>query len=198
MKIRGKRLLFLLILNIGTSGCLPKSQPNKHESLGSNTLMIAENTPTIVQSKTNEELKKYKELINDEGWHIPLPEKAQKNSKFVNHLKTKTGKSVNVVTTTLVNLGDYRYSIGSLSEEQKRDYPNVELKLSALKVRHIGNNIYEYVIFANRTEFDANLNANKPKGQIVAYKIKDKDGDGKFETFYPGDSDNLVPEWVLR
>jgi hypothetical protein len=153
-------------------------------------------TPT--PSNSNSETKHYTEFINKEGWHVPLPGNVKKGPKKAFRMTSASGKQVDAVDTTMIFSDDYRFTFGSMTEEQKSYLNQGELKLVALKELRVGRNVFAYVIMAENAETGMKMSGNEPHQHPFFYKIVDQDGDGKFETLYPGDSDNLVPDWASR
>lgn len=154
--------------------------------------------PIPTPSNTNSGSKKYTEFINNEGWHVPLPPEAKKGPKSVIRLTSASGAKVDVVVTVFVGFSNYHFTYGSMTEEQKDYLGQGGLKLVALKELRIGRNVYAYVILAEKAEADMKMSGNESRQHPFFYRIFDRDGDGKFETLFPGNSDNLVPEWASK
>jgi hypothetical protein len=140
--------------------------------------------------------RKNPELINPEGWHIPVPPKAKKGPSEKIVLTTVDGKKVTVVQTTFVSLGEYQFARGAADKEQQDYLGRGQLRLVSIKERRVEAHIFSYVILARRINHSGGDSGRSAREHHFFYKIEDKDGDGKFESLFPGDSDNLVPRWA--
>lgn len=179
-------ILMFVALPIGCSTAYNASQREPYDVQQTATPFVQEND------------KGYTEFINETGWHVPLLPKAKKGLKEVVR-KTSVGqKEVNVIVSTLLPLDNYRFTFGSMTYEQKAYLGESEMRLVALKELRVGKKIFSYVITAEKIGHDTPISANEPHGHPFLYKILDKDGDGKFETLFPGHSDNLVPKWAIE
>jgi hypothetical protein len=151
-------------------------------------------TPTPTPTNSKSENKIFTEFVNEEGWTVPLPTSANKHSVNIVQLSTTDKQNVNVSISSFIGLNDFRFKYGSINSEQKEYLSLDELRLVSLKEFRVGRNVFSYVIMAEKLTSKEHNFGSHP----FLYKILDKDGDGKFETLFPGDSDNLVPAWVNR
>lgn len=189
MMLTTKLLLKICLLTSASCGLLDGCSSPQAEYLEIST-------PTPLND--GNESKRYTEFINKEGWHVPLPPESKNGPKNMIRSTSASGSEVDVVVIVMVNFKNYRFTYGTMNEEQKNYLGEGELKLVALKELRVGRNVFAYVIMAETIDNGMKMSGNEPHQHPFLYRIFDRDGDGKFETLFPGDSDNFVPEWACK
>lgn len=175
----------LIFVSLWVSCSSDPSQSKNHEVGPTGTPFVSSSDASITK------------FINVAGWHVPMPQRMKKGPENTLHSKSVDGSEILVTATTMVGFREYRFTQGA-QELVRNGYPDLgELRLVALKQLSVSGKIFSYVIMAESLKQEtSSMVGNAHSRRPFYYKILDSDGDGKFETLYPGNSDNIVPGWV--
>lgn len=111
----------------------------------------------------------------------------------------ENGKEVTITRTTFSPKEEYVFSDEPFSPDEAEHVATGKLRLLSITECKVRSKPYSYIIMVDVIrERRENEVANDEIGLTMVYVISDRDGDGKFETMYPGDVDLSVPNWAIE
>lgn len=135
--------------------------------------------------------------LNSEGWHVPVPPDLADGPTSKSRMSVANGNEVYVTIAWMKWSGEYYFNYGGGDAIKKFGLSENRLKLTSLRQLRVGKKVFAYVVMFEKTSSDDHDRSNSGiRHPSSMYKIRDKDGDGKFEELFPGDSDGVVPDWV--
>lgn len=135
--------------------------------------------------------------LNSEGWHVPVPPDLAEGPTSKSRMSLANGNEVDVTIAWMKWSGEYFFNYGGGDAIKKFGLSENRLKLTSLRQLRVGKKVFAYVVMYEKTSSDDHHRSNSGiRHPSLMYKIRDKDGDGKFEELFPGDSDGFVPDWI--
>lgn len=137
--------------------------------------------------------------LHKEGWHIPVPTNLSAGPEGKSQLSFANGREVEVTIAQMKWSGEYFFTYGADEAIKEFRLSEKRLKLTGLKQLRVGEKVFAYVVVFEKILTNGHHQSNSDIRHLSSmYKIRDSDGDGKFEELFPGDSDGLIPDWVGR
>lgn len=167
------------------------------ESISSlNNKLEIKTSPSLTPPNTpqNYEAK----FIREEGWKIPMPERAKKMRIIEREVKSENGKMVKRTLTIYNPIGEFSFQRESSTSSSGIQIPSESLELESIWEIKINGKIYSYTVVARKAKLNEQTDNSVLTRHAFPYRYFDTDGDGKFETLVTDDSNILVPSWASQ
>ena len=153
----------------------------------------ATETMSTPRAKIDIEKKSDAIFVNTAGWELPDLTKQNNPTSSKEFLNDEVGNKREVLVTNYVLKNSFTDEpFISIGEDHGR------LKINIVREFKTGNNIFAYLLLAQKANSDKETDNIQTIGLSFFYAFVDTDGDGKFETLLKNpEKDLAIPKWAL-
>lgn len=128
-----------------------------------------------------------------EGWRVPMPARKKITKRSSARIESASGEHIQTSVTEYAPTSNFIFVQEFPSSNDKDVLESKRLMLKLITEYSVKGNVFLYSIAAiGLTEND------KSTGPVLIFALKDKDGDGRFETLITANDKIVVPSWVAQ